>query len=52
MMIIRYADDTVFGFEYKQEAKRFLQDMQGRLQAFRLTLHPDKTQLIRFLRCP
>jgi group II intron reverse transcriptase/maturase len=48
MMIIRYADDTVLGFEYEQEAKHFLQDMQERLQAFGLTLHPDKTQLIRF----
>lgn len=48
MIIIRYADDTVLGFEYEQEAKRFLQDMQERLQAFGLTLHPDKTQLIRF----
>lgn len=43
MIIIRYADDTVLGFEYEQEAKCFLQDMQERLQAFGLTLHPDKT---------
>ena len=48
MIIIRYADDTVLGFEYEHEAKRFLQEMQERLQAFGLTLHPGKTQLIRF----
>ena len=48
MIIIRYADDSVLGFEFEQEAKRFLRDMQERLQAFGLTLHPGKTQLIRF----
>lgn len=48
MIIIRYADDSVLGFEFEQEAKRFLQDLQERLQAFGLTLHPDKTKLIRF----
>jgi len=34
MIIIRYADDSVLGFEFEQEAKRFLQDLQERLQAF------------------
>ena len=48
MIIIRYADDSVLGFEYEQDARRFLQDMQERLQAFGLRLHPDKTRLIRF----
>jgi RNA-directed DNA polymerase len=48
MIIIRYADDSVLGFEVEHEAKRFLQDLQERLQAFGLTLHPDKTKLIRF----
>ena len=38
----------MLGFEYEHEAKRFLQEMQERLQAFGLTLHPGKTQLIRF----
>lgn len=48
MIIIRYADDSVLGFEHEQDAKLFLQDMQERLQTFGLTLHPDKTKLIRF----
>jgi group II intron reverse transcriptase/maturase len=48
MIIIRYADDCVLGFEFEHEAKRFLQELQERLQAFGLTLHPDKTKLIRF----
>jgi RNA-directed DNA polymerase len=48
MIIIRYADDSVLGFEHEQDARRFLQDMQERLQAFGLRLHPDKTRLIRF----
>jgi hypothetical protein len=48
MIIIRYADDSVLGFEYEQDARRFLQDMQGRLQSFGLRLHPDKIRLIRF----
>jgi group II intron reverse transcriptase/maturase len=47
-IIIRYADDSVLGFEHEQDARRFLQDMQERLQAFGLRLHPDKTRLIRF----
>ena len=46
MIIIRYADDSVLGFEHEQDARRFLQDMQERLQAFGLMLHPDKTRLI------
>jgi hypothetical protein len=41
-------DDSVLGFEHEQDARRFLQDMQERLQAFGLRLHPDKTRLIRF----
>jgi RNA-directed DNA polymerase len=48
MMIIRYADDVVLGFEFEHEARAFLQDLQVRLQAFELVLHPDKTRLIRF----
>ena len=42
MMIIRYADDVVLGFEFEHEAKAFLQDLQARLQAFELVLHPGQ----------
>jgi len=48
VIIIRYADDTVLGFQYEREARAFLQDLQARLRKFELALHPKKTRLIRF----
>jgi len=48
MIIVRYADDCVLGFEHEAEAKRFLEDMRARLAEFSLSLHPDKTKLIEF----
>lgn len=48
VIMVRYADDCVLGFQYQAEAKRFQRDMQQRLQQFGLSLHPKKTQLIRF----
>ena len=48
MITIRYADDTVVGFEREADAKRFLDMMRERLQGFALQLHPDKTRLIEF----
>ena len=48
MIIVRYADDVVLGFEYEAEAKRFLEELRERLQEFSLSLHPDKTRLIEF----
>jgi RNA-directed DNA polymerase len=48
VVIIRYADDTIVGFQHEREAKAFLQDLHERLRAFELALHPDKTRLIRF----
>ena len=48
MVIVRYADDTIFGFESETDARRFLDAMRERLAAFALTLHPDKTRLIEF----
>ena len=47
-MLVRYADDTVAGFEYESDAKRFLADLRERLGKFALSLHPDKTRLIEF----
>ena len=47
MIIVRYADDIVAGFEHEADAHRFLDAMHTRLEAFALTLHPDKTRLIR-----
>jgi len=48
MIILRYADDTIVGFEHEADALRFLQEMRVRLEAFALSLHPDKTRLIEF----
>jgi RNA-directed DNA polymerase len=48
MIIVRYADDMVLGFEHEADAKRFRDAMQQRLETFALSLHPDKTRLIEF----
>ena len=48
MVIVRYADDAVFGFEHESDARRFLEAMRERLAAFALSLHPAKTRLIEF----
>lgn len=48
MIVVRYADDTVVGFERKQDAEEFLVALRARLQAFGLALHGDKTRLIEF----
>ena len=48
MILVRYADDIVVGFEHEAEARRFQEALRGRLEAFGLTLHPDKTRLIEF----
>jgi RNA-directed DNA polymerase len=48
IIIVRYADDLVVGFEHETEARRFLDEMRERLEKFSLSLHPDKTRLIEF----
>jgi hypothetical protein len=48
VIVVRYADDIVLGFEHEHEARAYLQDLQERLRAFELELHPEKTRLIRF----
>ncbi len=48
VIVIRYADDSVFGFESRTTAQRFLRAMQERFARFGLTLNPDKTRLIEF----
>ncbi|WP_165411137.1 group II intron reverse transcriptase/maturase [Rhizobium leguminosarum] len=48
MIIIRYADDIVVGFQYENDARRFREEMRERLQEFALSLHPEKTRLIEF----
>jgi len=48
VIIVRYADDIVMGFEQRADAERFLQEWKERLRKFGLELHPDKTRLIEF----
>ncbi len=48
MIILRYADDIVVGFEHEADARRFWDAMRERLQEFTLSLHPEKTRLIEF----
>jgi hypothetical protein len=48
MIIVRYADDFIVGFEHETDARRFLDEMRERLQEFALSLHTEKTRLIEF----
>jgi len=48
MIIVRYADDFIVGFQHESDARRFLDEMRERLKKFALTLHPEKTRLIEF----
>src|SRR5271169_5114906 len=48
MIMVRYADDVVLGFEHETDARRFWDPMRDRLQEFSLSLHPEKTRLIEF----
>jgi RNA-directed DNA polymerase len=48
MVIVRYADDFVVGFEHEADARRFWDALRARLEEFALSLHPDKTRLIEF----
>src|SRR2546425_4592909 len=48
VVVVRYADDLVVGFQHRTEAERFLKEFRERLAKFGLELHPDKTRLIEF----
>ena len=48
MIVVRYADDFIVGFEHKDDAERFLAELRERLAQFGLELHPEKTRLIPF----
>ncbi len=48
MLIVRFADDGVFGFQYRADAERFREDMRKRLFRFHLELNAEKTRLIEF----
>jgi hypothetical protein len=48
MIVVRYLDDFIVGFQYRGEAERFLTALRERLGQFGLTLHSDKTRLLEF----
>ena len=48
VIVIRYADDFVMGFQYRGDAERCLREIRDRLHRFGLKLHPEKTRLIEF----
>jgi len=48
MIIVRYADDFIVGFQCEGDARRFLDELRLRLAENALTLHPEKTRLIEF----
>ena len=48
VIIVRYADDIVAGFQHQADAERFKAELTERLAAFALTMHPEKTRLIEF----
>ena len=48
VVMIRYADDIVLGFQYQHELKRFLKELEKRFEKFNLKLHPRKTHSIEF----
>jgi len=48
VIVVRYADDFVVGFEHRDDAERFWADLRQRLADFGLELHPTKTRLIEF----
>ncbi len=48
IIVVRFADDTVVGFQYESDAKQFHKELNERLLKFGLELHPEKTRLIEF----
>ena len=48
MIVVRFADDIVLGFQERSDAERFLKELAERMRKFGLELHPEKTRLIEF----
>jgi hypothetical protein len=48
VIVVRYADDVVVGFQYESDATRFRTELDARLSRFALELHPEKTRLLEF----
>lgn len=52
VFLVRYADDFILGFECEEDARRVLAMLPERFGSFGLTLHPEKTRLVPFVRPP
>jgi RNA-directed DNA polymerase len=48
VIVVRYMDDFIVGFQYREDVERFLEELGERLSKFHLELHPEKTRLIEF----
>lgn len=48
VIIVRWADDFVMGFEHKSQAENYLNELKERMQKFKLELHPEKTRIVEF----
>jgi len=48
VIVVRFADDFIVGFQHKSDAERFWAELAERLKTFALELHPDKTRLLEF----
>jgi RNA-directed DNA polymerase len=48
VIVVRYADDAVLGFQHREEAEKFLEELRERVRKFGLELHPEKTRLMEF----
>ncbi|MEO8211566.1 MAG: reverse transcriptase domain-containing protein, partial [Myxococcales bacterium] len=48
VVIVRYADDVVVGFQHRADAERFRVELEERFRKFNLELHPEKTRLLEF----
>ncbi len=48
VIVVRFADDIVVGFQDKSDAERFWAELAGRFRKFHLALHPEKTRLLEF----
>jgi group II intron reverse transcriptase/maturase len=48
VIVVRYADDFVVGFQHESDARRFLEELRERFRRFNLELHADKTRVIEF----
>jgi group II intron reverse transcriptase/maturase len=48
VIVVRWADDFIVGFEHRQDAEQFLAELKERVQKFGLELHPEKSRLIEF----